>query len=484
MSASSVVLNNNNFEISSISDKGKVECTQKLVFKDIQMYVQNSNKTFSLRCNDNGNKYISIGHNLKYNTDLNRELSILEKMNFKDYLCNYDSKFNEYTVKNVFNISKNGDKFLNIYVNYIKRFEKDTKYDNLKILVQDEEKYFESLDEFMDFIDNKYLNYKMTMYINIFVNHELKKITVKPCLYSLNFNLEPKVNNMLINFINMSPENQKKILDPYINESLSNRDFSKMKNPCFVFRGLKFRFPTVNMSNYKDYMLPKKFKPSSWIGKQEKLEKDAPGKESFKIVCDDNIKKFMDILENYFKDNFEKFQDVFLNEMRKSKKNPNGFNIKLTKKDNIEILMPVTYHEEITEIKDEDGIIIDEELVENGLSMHLLKIMQPSLDENKENNWDKIPKNLNYKLSKLDVFVNKLFYYEKDKTFRLQLSFSKYINIEELETSSNQDSTYKSLMESEVSKDKSNDIEKDNENVVDDTESEESYEEMSEEEVS
>ena len=99
MSASSVVLNNNNFEISSISDKGKVECAQKLIFKDIQMYVQNSNKTFSLRCNDNGNKYISIGHNLKYNKDLNRELSILEKINFKDYLCNYDSKFNEYTVK-------------------------------------------------------------------------------------------------------------------------------------------------------------------------------------------------------------------------------------------------------------------------------------------------------------------------------------------------------------------------------------------------
>lgn len=478
MSASSVV--SKTFQISSISEKGKVECSENLVFKDVQMYVQNPNKTFSLRCNDNGNKYMSIGHNLKYNKDLNNAVSILEHIDFKQSLCNYDSKFNDYTLRNVFNISKMGDKYLNFYVNFIKRFENDTKYDNLQVFVKDEEIFHESLDDFMKLIDNKYLNYKMTMYINIFVNHQTKKITVKPCLFSLNFNLEPKINNTLINFINLSKEEQNKMLDPYINESLDNRDFSRMKNPCFIFKGLKFRFPMIDMCDYKDYMLPKKFSPSSWIGKQEKLEKDAPGKESFKIVCDENIKKFMDILENYFKDNFEKFQDVFLNEMRKSKKNPNGFNIKLTKKDNIEFLMPVSYHEEINEIKDEDGIIVDEEIVENGLTMHLLKMMQPTLDEDKENDWEKIPKNLNYKLSNPTIFVNKLFYYEKDKTFRLQLSFSKYIDIKTSEISSNQDSTYKSLLNDNETK-KEVLVEKE-EDTTDDTQSENDYEEVSEEE--
>ena len=40
----------------------------------------------------------------------------------------------------------------------------------------------------MKSIDQRFLSYKMTMYINIFVNHQTKKITVKPCLFSLNFN--------------------------------------------------------------------------------------------------------------------------------------------------------------------------------------------------------------------------------------------------------------------------------------------------------
>ena len=480
MSASSVV--SNTLTITNIYENGKVEFNEKLVFTDVQMYVQNPNKTFSLRCNDKGTKYMSIGHNLKYNKDLNSSVSHLEKIDFKQSLCNYDTKFNDYTLRNIFNVAKNGDKYLNFYVNFIKKYEDDIKLEKLRIFVKDEERYFDSLDDFLESINNKYLNYKMTIYINMFVNHQTKMISVKPCLYSLNFNLEPKINNTLLNFINLSKEEQNKILDPYINESLENRDFSKMKNPCFIFKGLKFRFPVVDMTNFKDYMLPKKFKPSSWIGKQEKLEKDAPGKESFKIVCDENIKKFVDILENYLKDNFERFQDVFLNEMRKSKKNPNGFNLKLTKKDNIEILMPITYHEEITEIKDEDGIIVDEEIVENGLTMNLLKIMQPTLDEDKENDWEKIPKNLNYKLLNPTIFVNKLFYYEKDKTFRLQLSFSKYIDIKENVSLLNQDSTYQSLLNLEKKKEN---FEK--EESSEETESnpeEKYYEEVSEEEES
>lgn len=454
----------NEINVCNVSGNGKIEFDEKLIFNDIQLYVQNPNKTFSLRCNDKGNKYISVGHNLKYNKNLDDIISKIDKIDFKSKLSSYDKKYESYEVKNIYNISKNGDKYVNFYINFIKRFENDTKYDNLKILVKDEEKYFETLDEFIKFVDNKYLNYNMTMYLNIFINNDLKRITLRPCIYSMNFNLEPKINNTLINFINMSSIEQKKVLDPYINESLSNRDFSKMKNPCFVFRGLKFRLPTLDMSKYKDYTLPKKFKPSSWIGKQEKLEKDAPGKEYFKIVCDDNLQKFIDILENYFKENFDKFEDVFLNEMRKSKKNPNGFNIKLTKKDNIEILMPVTYHEEIKEIKDEEGIIIDEELVENGLTMNLLKIMQPSIDDENENSWKKIPKNLNYKMMNPTIFVNKLFYYEKDKTFRLQLSFSKYLDIKENSLSTNQDPTYKSLLDLENNKIKKveNDIEPNN----------------------
>lgn len=452
MSASTQFLSNEKMSVLNISEYGKVELSTKLVYKDIQMYVQNPNKTFSLRCNNKNKKYISIGHNLKYNKDLNSVIEKVETINFKQCLCNYDSKFNDYSVRNVFNLSNNGDKYVNFYINFLKRFDNDTKCDNLQILVKNEESYFESLDDFIKFVDNKYLNYNMTMYINVFVNHENKMITIRPCLFNLNFNLEPKINNTLTNFINMSKEDQNKILDPYMTESLANRDFSKMKNPCFVFRGLKFRFPVLDMCNYRDYTLPKKFKPTSWIGKQEKLEKDAPGKESFKIVCDDNLKKFVGILETYFNENFEKFQDVFLNEMRKSKKNPNGFNIKLTKKDNIEILMPVSYHEEMKEIKDEDDMIIEEEIVENGLTMHLLKIMQPTLDEENENDWDKLPKSLNYKLLNPTVFVNKLFYYEKDKTFRLQLSFSKYLKFDENKSSTNnQDSTYKSLLEKEVS---------------------------------
>ena len=475
MSASTQVLSNEKMSVLNISEYGKVELNTKLVYKDIQMYVQNPNKTFSLRCNNKDKKYISIGHNLKYNKELNNVVEKIEKIDFKQYLCNFDNKFNDYNVKNVFNLSKNGDKYVNFYINFIKRFEEDIKYENLKILIKDEESYFESLDDFIKFIDNKYLNYNMTMYINLFVNHETKMITVKPCIYSLHFNLEPKINNNLLHFINMSKEEQNKILEPYINESLANRDFSKMKNPCFVFRGLYFRFPVLDMCNYKDYTLPKKFKPTSWIGKQEKLEKDSPGKESFKFVCDDNIKKFMNILETYFNENFEKFQDVFLNEMRKSKKNPNGFNIKLTKKDNIEILMPVSHHEEIKELKDEDGIIIDEEIVENGLSMDLLKIMQPTLDEDKENDWEKLPKHLNYKLLNPTVFINKLFYYEKDKTFRLQLTFSKYLKINTNESSeNNQDSTYKSLLEEEVSTE-TKEVLSENEEV--------SEEEVSEEEI-
>ena len=75
--------------------------------------------------------------------------------------------------------------------------------------------------------------------------------------------------------------------------------------------------------------------------------------------------------------------------------------------------MPVSYHKEIEQLKDEDGFI-EEEIVENGLSIHLLKIMQPTLEPN-ENAWEKLPKHLNYKLLNPDIFINKLFYYEKIK---------------------------------------------------------------------
>ena len=113
MSVSTQVLTQSNMSVLNNSEYGKVDFDTKFKYKDIQMYDQNPNITFSLRCNNRDKKYISIGHNLKYNKELCNVVEKIEKIDLKLILCNYVSKFNDYNVKNIYNLSKNGDKYLN-----------------------------------------------------------------------------------------------------------------------------------------------------------------------------------------------------------------------------------------------------------------------------------------------------------------------------------------------------------------------------------
>lgn len=152
-----------------------VELKTPLLFNNIRMFIENEsvNKTFLLRCSNNNRKYILLSHNLKYNRELNSIIKQIEAMNLKQQLCNYDSKFNDYKLKDVF-YHKKGGTFMNVSIDLLKQ-----------INFTDKKIHFNSLNDFMKLIANKYLNYEMSLYFKIFIEHKEKQIIIKPFIHKL-----------------------------------------------------------------------------------------------------------------------------------------------------------------------------------------------------------------------------------------------------------------------------------------------------------
>ena len=311
---------------------------------------------------------------------------------------------------------------LSIWVNKLKKRENDKFGNPMKVSVQDNELFFENPAELMDYVNNKQADTNLDIYFEIFFNKTQKTWFMKPFLYSMDFDKDPRKDMSIKLFNQMSFEEQKDFLSESILNSMEQEVSKDMKIPSFQFRGLYFDFPHLLFSDMSKDVLGKKFQPSVWLGKKGKYDENSNAKESLIFVASEPVKTFMENVQKVLED----FLPQFTNTLTKRK------SVKLGKKDTLRIDTPLMMHEEVVLDEDEEPQVVD-----GGSVLYTLNVKQPYIEEGVvENNWSQIPSNLKYNILYPKIGMNKLWYDDKEKRLVLQLSISKYINIKSTENQS------------------------------------------------
>lgn len=378
--------------------------------RPFKMKYELSNKklNYVFRYKNNSIRFVT---NLKYNTDFAEMVNDIENK-VKMSLQNVE----EYSYDRNMVYEDN----LTIWINNVQKNEKDFFKNPTKILLENEHMYFEDMSDFHSYIKNKLGTFVIDIYFEVELNTSINKWRLLPKVFSIDFTKEPKMDMTVQSFNQMTKEEQKEILKEFIETSI-NADINKeMKIPSFLFKSLYFAFPTIRFAEDASVVRGKKFEPSLWLGKKGKYDENSNAKESLIMLMTDELDLFM----NNIRDILELYLPEFHNVLTKKMKG-NGFNIKLGKKDNLVIKMPVTEHNEVEVVVNEDE---EEEivLVQDGLKVKSLTVKQPSVREEDENLWETLPSKLNYELLYPKICFNKLWYDDKEKKLVLQMCLSKY----------------------------------------------------------
>jgi hypothetical protein len=347
--------------------------------------------------------------------NINRIRYNVEKMMHE----NLPSEFNTYTyTENMFYKDK-----LSIWINKLKKRENDKFGNPMKVSVQENELFFENSTELMEYVSNKQADTNLDIYFEIFFNKTQKTWYMKPFIYSMDFDKDPKKDMSITLFNQLSFEDQKDFLSEAILNSLEQDVSKDMKIPSFQFRGLYFDFPHLLFSEMSRDVIGKKFQPNVWLGKKSKYDENSNAKESLIFVASDPVRTFIENVQKVLEDFLPQFTNTLTKKMK---------SVKLGKKDMIRIETPLMRHEEVVLDEDEEP-----QVVVGGVELYTLNVKQPYIEEdNTENNWSRIPSNLKYNILYPKIGMNKLWYDDKEKRLVLQLSISKYINIKPTENQS------------------------------------------------
>jgi hypothetical protein len=310
-----------------------------------------------------------------------------------------------------------------------------------KIYVGEEMMYFDNIQKFIDFVQNRTCNYKLNMYFKLILNKKKMTLQYNPYIYSIHFPYEPYYDTNIRQFNNYDAQTRKDILDNIIQEALENTEsLTSGSIPMIFFKNCIFKMSNIDMREFSE-CFGKQFHPKFYGGKNTKYDPNSNAKESLNIIANNDMQMFIKNMEGLFENYIPMIKDTLL-EMKKNKK----INIKLSKKDDLKIKFPLTYHREIVQNTDSD----DEDIhyVDDGKELYILNIKQSSSNEN--NQWDELPaKRVNYTIRNPYIFLNKLWYNNSENCMFAQFSFSRKLNIlmHESKYGGEEDETFTKLME-------------------------------------
>lgn len=328
------------------------------------------------------------------------------------------TNYNYVEHKDLFNYNK-----FTVWINKLKKNENDKKQNPMKVFINEEEVYFDSIIDFMDFVKNKICDADLDMYFEVEINKSQETWTLKPFVYSFSFLREPKKDMKILSFNKLSFEEQVDFFKEQIFLSMEKESNKDVKIFTFLFQSLYFDFPSIHFAEESKKIYGKVFEPKLWVGKKKKYDENSTSKESLIFIANEQVRLFME--------NIEKIFETFLPQLTASltkKMKTNGMNLKIGKKDFIKIKTPLLKHEEV-KLTDDDEIV----KVEDGDTLFSLNVKQPNVSEETENKWEEIPQNLKYSIINPKIGINKLWYDDKEKQLVMQMVLSRNIKIQEIE---------------------------------------------------
>ena len=460
---------NNDFDISQNkknSDIFYINFNKIDTIHDVEMWDVKGNYDFNEKTTKNDTPYLSIQHNLNYHYNLKNAINEFECPEKMEILLqhvknkfleksneNEESEFylnteelNEMKYKSMLYSTDKMSKlyFAPIYKLYKNATEMEhASFQHIpKIYVGEEPIFFDNVSKFIEFVENRTCSYKMNIYFKLILNKKNMSLQYTAYIYSVHFPFEPYYDTSIRQFNNYTDETRKKILHDIIEGALQNTEsLTSGSIPMIFFKNCIFKMGNIDMRNFTE-LFGKQFHPKFYGGKNTKYDPNSNAKESLNMIANDEIVKFLHNIENLLNSYSPMIKDILLT-LKKEKK----INIKLQKKDDLIITVPLSTHKEIEESTDSE----DEEIhfVEDGKEVRIFNIKQSS--SNEDNSWHDVPaRRVNYTIRSPYIFLNKLWYNNSTNTLESQFSFSKKLNIvlhENKNMDNNDSDSLKKLME-------------------------------------
>ena len=317
-----------------------------------------------------------------------------------------------------------------MWFNKIRRDVTDDAGNSVKLFQDGDNLYFDKVKDFSDYVKHKRGEVVFDMHLEPESNARTQEWTVRPNLYAIEFPRALSTDMSVVNFLKLSYEEQAAFMESSIDECLANNNIGRdnAKITSFFFKNQYFEFPTVSFKNdFETHLANKTFEPRIWLGKRVRYDESSNSRESINIIASEQIVDFLNTVKRIIESRMDEFAAAMNTSAAPVGKKKGA----ASKKVEISgVKLPLRAHVSVPGAV--PGAAGDDDASQKETIVNILNVKQPFESEDSGNTmWASIPSGLSYNLKYPKISISKLWFDDKSKELVLQMSLSRYTQIDQ-----------------------------------------------------